>query len=380
MKRKIVVLFIFILMFLEVPVYAENDKLDNRNDESINNIEDVKATDIEISSYENKVKVGSTINLNTAVLPSESTDKISYRSSNTNIAFVNSTGEVTGISKGNVVIYIQAGEIIKEVIIEVYVATTNINVDNEYIVLKKGNIHKINAQVIPDEASNKLSYKSSNTNVATVSSEGVVKAINNGNATIIINNGDYLKGINVIVNTYANNNDLYVEKDKVLENKTNVMKEIAVDASIGEIDESMLQELYDNKQTLKIIGKGYDLYLDGKDIINVKNVLKTDIILNKKEKEIYFSVNEGNELCGKIRIKFIDEKKYPYLYLYNKKKYVMVNHQKQIIISKAGKYVLRQERVKSQDSSIIYMLAGSALIVTIILVIYIVKNKRYIFW
>ena len=62
------------------------------------------------------MEVGKTINLTATALPANATEStITFRSSDINIATVTSAGEVKGISKGYVTIYVSAGSIIKEV-------------------------------------------------------------------------------------------------------------------------------------------------------------------------------------------------------------------------------------------------------------------------
>ena len=71
-----------------------------------------------------------------------------------------SAGEVKGISKGYVTIYVSAGSIIKEVNLTVKVKTTGININKEYLVMKPGTAFKLSVSVFPAEAEQAVSYKS----------------------------------------------------------------------------------------------------------------------------------------------------------------------------------------------------------------------------
>ena len=92
---------------------SETDKEDKTDVQDME--QNVPVTDIEISDHEEKVEVGKTINLTATALPANATEStITFRSSDINIATVTSGGEVKGISKGYVTIYVSAGSIIKE--------------------------------------------------------------------------------------------------------------------------------------------------------------------------------------------------------------------------------------------------------------------------
>ena len=109
------------------------------------------------------------------------TDKITWKSSNTKVAAVNSKGVVTAKAKGTAVITASCGE---------YKATCKITVKNPSLKLTKtsatvkvGKTTKISAKATP---SGKVTYKSSNSKIATVSSKGVVKGKKKGTAKITV--------------------------------------------------------------------------------------------------------------------------------------------------------------------------------------------------
>lgn len=97
----------------ETPEPDKEDKTDVQDME-----QNILVTDIEISDHEEEVEVGKTINLTATALPANATEStITFRSSDINIATVTSGGEVKGISKGYVTIYVSAGSIIKELLV-----------------------------------------------------------------------------------------------------------------------------------------------------------------------------------------------------------------------------------------------------------------------
>ncbi len=109
------------------------------------------------------------------------TDKITWTSSNKKVATVNSKGVVTAKAKGTAVITATCGE---------YKATCKVTVKNPSLKLTKtsasvkvGKTTKISAKATP---AGKLTYKSSNSKIATVSSKGVVKGKKKGTAKITV--------------------------------------------------------------------------------------------------------------------------------------------------------------------------------------------------
>ena len=109
------------------------------------------------------------------------TDKVTWTSSNKKVATVNSKGVVTAKAKGTAVITATCGE---------YKATCKVTVKNPSLKLTKtsasvkvGKTTKITVKVTP---SGKITYKSSNSKIATVSSKGVVKGKKKGTAKITV--------------------------------------------------------------------------------------------------------------------------------------------------------------------------------------------------
>lgn len=157
----------------------------------INNF--VPITGIRFSNSNKTILVGSTQKLSVTVTPSNASNQsLSYTSSNPNIATVDSEGNVKGIAVGEAYITVSAAG---------YQAVANIKVINtislnsisipKNLQLKEQSSSTLNVTFNPSNATNKkVTWKSSNPNVATVDSSGNVKAIAPGTATITVISSD----------------------------------------------------------------------------------------------------------------------------------------------------------------------------------------------
>lgn len=343
----------------------------------------IPVVDIEIGNHENKVDVGKTIALSTTVLPSDATNStVTYKSSDESIATVNSSGEVKGVSKGNVIIYVSAGNITKEIPITVQVATTGIKVNSDYLVLKPGKTFQLSGSVIPLEANQMLFYRSLDESIVSVTYGGLVTANKEGNTTIVVSNGDSSVAVSVIVNkTTLTENEASDQVDdiEVVDKYNNSVKS----SEIEKIDADALYYLYSTETVLKIIGDGYKIEIDGKNIVNYKNEFYTDINLVRGENEITFNLNSGNFLCGEVTV-CIHELEGKYLYLYNtsKEKYEMIqiDSLEELKLTTPGEYKITNQRIIYDSMTIIWFFIFGGVAIIIGVGVYIVLKKKYWFW
>lgn len=156
------------------------------------NIIGSEAIDVTNISITNKpTSIINSVQLIISVLPSNATNKaVTWSSSNTSIATVNSTGLVTVIAAGTVTITAtsQADSSISDsanIICSLSnIAVTSIDVTGLNSGIVGDNI-QLTASVLPSNATNKsVTWSSSNTSVATVNSSGLVTIISAG--TVII--------------------------------------------------------------------------------------------------------------------------------------------------------------------------------------------------
>ena len=97
------------------------------------------------------------------------------------MAAVNSKGVVTAKAKGTAVITASCGEY--KVTCKITVKNPSLKLTKTSATVKAGKTTKISAKATP---SGKITYKSSNTKIATVSSKGIVKGKKKGTAKITV--------------------------------------------------------------------------------------------------------------------------------------------------------------------------------------------------
>ena len=149
----------------------------------------VKVTGITLTSTELSLAVGESYTLTATVSPSNATDKtVSWYSSNSTVATVTSSGVIKGISAGSTTITATAGGKSATCVVTVkseVVEVTGITLTSTELSLAVGESHTLTATVSPSNATDKtVSWQSSNSSVADVSSSGVVKGVSAGSATI----------------------------------------------------------------------------------------------------------------------------------------------------------------------------------------------------
>ena len=345
----------------------------------------VLVEDIEIGDYEEELEVDKTLYLSAKVLPMNATNTlISYHSSDEQIAKVNSSGEVKGIAPGQVTIEVSAGNITKEVNLTVKIGTTAIKLNSDYVVLKPEDTFQISAKVYPEGANQTLTYKSLDSDIATVSDSGVITAKSSGATAITVSNDDFQVSISVIVNEQGKAEETIITKNISSDNSEKLFPEEVSVKKYPVITSDMLKYFYEKEKTLTIKDDTYTIFVDGRNIVNFENELDTRLEFTQEENGFSFIVNKNEKLCGEVTIdisnKVTNEK---YLYLYNeaKEKYerLEVKDVTLLMVDTNGKYLLVSEKLSKIDVNIGVVLVG-VVVCAIVCGIYIVCKKRYWFW
>jgi len=117
------------------------------------------------------------------------TSNVLWSSSDDSVASVDTKGNVTGLSDGKAVITVKTldEKFVVNCSVEVVSSLVGVSIDKTELILENGQSHILVATLIPASAENKgFTWLSSNEAVATVTSDGVVTAISDGDATIMV--------------------------------------------------------------------------------------------------------------------------------------------------------------------------------------------------
>ena len=147
------------------------------------------------------MKVKGTVKLSPVLNPFTSQDKIKYSSSNKKIVKVSAKGVLTALKPGTAKITVKAGKksFSCKVTVEGIKNTGLKNVPST-LTLKVKKTKTLKPVRVPSNSTDTITYKSSNTKVATVSAKGVIKAKKKGTAKITVKCGSATATCTVTVN------------------------------------------------------------------------------------------------------------------------------------------------------------------------------------
>ena len=124
-----------------------------------------------------------TMTLKATVSPEIDDKSVTWKSSDTKIATVSSTGKVKGVKAGFVTITCTLNATGESVSCQITVGY--VKLDKTEVIIKKGKTVTLTPTVYPSKLEDRsVTWKSSNTAVATVTSAGKVKGVKSGTATI----------------------------------------------------------------------------------------------------------------------------------------------------------------------------------------------------
>jgi len=148
------------------------------------------AVTVKLNKTTAAIKVPQTLQLNATVsIPYIADDSVKWTSSNAKVATVSSSGKVTAKSAGVATITATTVTASKKATCKVTVTQpiTSVKLNKATLTISKGKTAKLIATINPSSASNKkVTWKTSNKSIATVTSTGIVKGIKKGTAYIYV--------------------------------------------------------------------------------------------------------------------------------------------------------------------------------------------------
>ncbi len=371
-------------------------------------------TEMDLSLSSNTIYVGNSVSAQLQVRPTSASNyaTVALTSSNEKVATVNNFGRVTGIAPGTATITATCGSVTATTNVTVMsipnsstgTASTGssnsgqvVTVNPSYVVLKPGATRTLTASVKPSSASQKFTYKSANSNIATVSPSGVITAVGTGATSITVSNGTASAMVTVIVNrtasTSGSSGDTSGEGTE--DNVTTDATVAAIQNAAGEevslyqsdvpaITGEILSALRTTGRSLIVLGEDYTLRIDGTSIKSTQGGFSTALTFAPDENGLSFQLGESGALPCVVQITLTGENAaYSRLYLHNtaSEKWQFLNSYKDgtITADTAGSYLLTNQNLRFTNINWTFFIAAGALTV-VCLIVYIAVKKRYWFW
>ena len=185
---------------------------------------DIKATKITLDKTNiNLTNEKYSDKITAKIEPSEASDKVKYTSSDESVATVSSDGVVTAVGSGTCKITAaptDGSKVTASCDVTVDIKTTGMKLDKTNYTFNKAETIKINPVITPSKASKKLTWTSSNTKVAIVSSDGKVTPVGKGTCKITATTTD---GTNLSASCNITSNVEYQKGDVNRDGKVNTL-------------------------------------------------------------------------------------------------------------------------------------------------------------
>ena len=207
---------------------------------------------VELSKTDAIIEKGKTLTLKATVTPTDLPDKsVTWESSNTKVATVSSTGKVKGVKAGTATITCTSNSTGAKATCKVTIGY--VKLDKTEATIQKGKTATLSATVYPSSLTDKsVTWESSDTKIATVTTAGKVKGVKAGTATITCtSNATGLKATSTVTVGYVK---LDKTEATLLKGKTTTLKATVYPSSLT--DKSVTWESSDTKiATVTTAGK-----------------------------------------------------------------------------------------------------------------------------
>lgn len=135
------------------------------------------------------LKVGESKSITAKITPGRDDIKdLIWKSTDKSIAFVNIHEDILGIAEGEVIISVSSKELnasSSTVVIVSPIKAEKISLNTNNLLIEEGKTFKLTATVVPNNTTNKtIKWETSDSNIATVSEDGDIEAISEGNCKI----------------------------------------------------------------------------------------------------------------------------------------------------------------------------------------------------
>jgi hypothetical protein len=371
--------------------------------------ETIAVTDIELDDYKDRMATGETQELAPTVLPANATEQtVAFTSSDKGVLTVSSKGQVKAVGAGTATVTLKAGVVTREIAIEVRVATTAIEVALGFLVLAPEEAFTLTASVAPADAPQALTFRSTNTDVASVSEGGTVWALATGTASIVVSNGDASAVTTVLVNERVAGGANGVDgadgeataEPSASENapSPSAAAEAALVAEIESdggtvrvrqadwpvVTKAVLKALYATGATLVLEAPTYTLTLRGQEVRNEQNELSTSVSFKEDGSDTVFSLNRGEALPGKVEVELTDPRlDRARLYLLNPSTGAYQELASKtgpvLVLDEPGEYRLTDEEIGALTIEPL-LVAAAALAILVGVALFVAFRRRYWFW
>ena len=148
---------------------------------------EVNAEKVALSQSELKLNKGEQGKLVMTVTPADFTDEVTWKSSNTDVVTVDDSGQISAKAVGEATVKVQVGNVSASCSVTVVQPVTSISLNKTSLEMDALDTYQLTANISPSDAADKrVSWSSSDEKIASVDENGLVTALQKGNATIIV--------------------------------------------------------------------------------------------------------------------------------------------------------------------------------------------------
>ena len=167
--------------------YCQITVRSRRIEKTVDVIVEARPKSLELDRYELFLPVGSDYQLEYQVYPVDAYSAVRYDSSNEKTAIIDENGVISALKEGDCLITVTTANGLQEsLVVHVESLAADISFSKDDVIILKGRSYRQNLKITNPEEAGKVTYTSSDSSVATVDSEGNVKALQTGRTLISV--------------------------------------------------------------------------------------------------------------------------------------------------------------------------------------------------